>query len=110
MRHHSVRAALHHNPYSNGYEEPIKNTEKILKSDMKNGSLEHYREFCSESLELVHSAFSKVFVTSHQTYSCLEWVIDYYIFKKISTTSLRKLWSDVGVWADKSDRLVLCEL
>jgi hypothetical protein len=82
LRPHIVPAALHHNLYCIGYEEPIKNTDKILKYDMKSGSFDQYREFCGESVELVLSAFFKEFVICPETYSCLEWVIDYHIFLK----------------------------
>jgi hypothetical protein len=82
LRSHSVPTELHHIPFRAGYEETIKNTDKILKSDKKIGSFDQYREFCSQSLPLVHSTFLKVFVMgSHPAY--ISNVIDYQNLLKI---------------------------
>jgi hypothetical protein len=68
----------------------IKYTNKILQSDMKNG-------FCSETFQLSHSAFLKVFVISSHPYLCLERVIDCQnlsnIFVYLNKEILESIWS-----------------
>jgi hypothetical protein len=77
---------------------------------MENGSLEQHREFCRKSLELLHSDFFKEIVICPETFSCLEWVIDYHIFLKFFEILSKESFSIVGVWTDKTERLVMCEL
>jgi hypothetical protein len=68
LRSHSFPPVLHHIPYWTGYEEPTKNTDKILKSEKEGVSFDQYWEFCNDSLELVHSEFIKHFVNGPHPY------------------------------------------
>jgi len=39
---------LHRIPYRAGYEDPIKSEDKMLKSDMEDGSFDQYEEFLAK--------------------------------------------------------------
>ena len=78
-----------------GYEEPIKITDKMLKSDMQDGSFDRYKDFFYR--------FSWISVISSSQRIC-------YRSPSLLMCRMGNRLCAVGVWTDDNHRFLLCEM
>jgi hypothetical protein len=93
-----------------GYEEPIKNIEQMLKSEMKFGFHYLYRTFFTNASDTVESAFREDGVECPNVRTCFMWATIYRNFSTILTDIDIENYRLMKKWTDENNRPLLCEL
>jgi hypothetical protein len=93
-----------------GYEQPIKTIDQMLKSKMKFGFGDQIQYFFNESWKPVYFDILKESVPCPTLYECLKWAADYQNFSTIVDDFTKEVWRAAGFSTDENNRPLLCEL
>jgi hypothetical protein len=93
-----------------GYEEPIKNIDQMLISERKFGFTEWDMPFFTNTSDTVELAILENAVMCPEEDICCAWATAYHNFSTIIHDVIVEYYRQIGYWADKYSRPLLCEL